>query len=162
MIKDIIQILVFIISFFLITVPSLIYGISAWLLIPLAWLLRLLAQRPVFSNKAGIYSLKISTIFLLLVVPAIFYLFVWVPLGWIFFAWMGLYLLLRKYSGVHEKEKSAIEAWKHLDSLEQKFKRTYIKFNPVVTIITLLLTITALLESGGFEPSHLCLMLKIL
>ncbi len=145
LVNTIIQIPVYIISFFLITIPSLIYGISAWLLIPLAWLLRLIIQRTVLSYSAGIYSLKMSTIVVLFIIPAIFYFWVWEPLGWIIFTWMGLYLLLRIYTGVHQKGKRSIEAWIQLESLEKKGKNTYIKYNPIVTIVTLVLTVTALL-----------------
>ena len=109
MIRTIIYILVRFILFFLITIPSLVYGISAWLLVPIGWLIRLSIGRPVFSYLTGVIVLKLDTIFLLLIVPTILFLFAWKPLGVIFFLWMASYLLIRIYSGVHGKEKIAIE-----------------------------------------------------
>lgn len=143
MIRIIIYFLIRLILFFLVTVPSLIYGISPYLLIPVGWLIRLFIGRPVFSCTTGIIVLKLSTIFLLLIVPTVLYLYVWEPLGWIFFIWMGLYLLIRIYSGVHEKEKVVVEAAKHLDALEEKYKHTYIKYNPIVTIMTIILNVAS-------------------
>ncbi|GAI26988.1 unnamed protein product, partial [marine sediment metagenome] len=69
MIRTIIYILVRFILFFLITIPSLVYGISAWLLVPIGWLIRLSIGRPVFSYLTGVIVLKLDTIFLLLIVP---------------------------------------------------------------------------------------------
>jgi len=140
-VKLVIQFLILLMAFFLVTVPSLIYGISGWLLIPVGWLVRLFIGRPAFSYKAGVIVLKLSTISLLLVVPAILYLYVWEPLGIIFFCWMGFYLLIRIYSGVHERERTAFEALKQLDALERKYENTYTKYNPGITIVTIVLNV---------------------
>jgi len=143
MIRNVMHFLTRVILFFLITVPSLIYGISPHLLIPVGWLIRLFIGRPVFSYTTGVIVLKLSTILLLLIVPTVLYLYVGELLGWIFFIWIGLYLLIRIYSGVHEKEKVVIEAAKHLDDLEEKYKHRYIKYNPIVTIITIILSVAS-------------------
>jgi len=142
-VKLIIHFLKLFIVVFLVTVPSLIYGISGWLLMPVGWLVRLFIGRPVFSYKAGVIVLKLSTIFLLLVVPAILYLYVWEPSGLIFFCWMGFYLLIRIYSGVHKRERTAFEALKQLDALERKYKHTHTKYNPSITIVTIVLNVAA-------------------
>jgi len=97
--------------------------------------------RPVFSYKARVIILKLSTIFLLLLVPVILYLYVWELLGWIFFVWVAIYFLIRIYSGVHKKEKVVIEAWKQLEVLEEKYKRTYTKYNVSITFITIVLSV---------------------
>ena len=140
MVKVIIQTIVAIIF---VRIPSLIYGISAELLTPVAWLLRLFVGRPVFSYTAGIMALKLDTIFVLLIVPAILFIFTWKPLGVIFFVWMALYLLIRIYSGVHEKEKIAIDAMRHLDALEKKGNHIYVKYNMAVTAVTICLTLAS-------------------
>ena len=142
-IRVIIYFLVRLVLFFLVTVPSLIYGVSAWLLVPVAWLIRLSIGRPIFSYTAGIIALKLDTIFVLLVVPTVLSLFIWKPLGVVFFVWMASYLLIRIYSGVHEKERVAIESWKHLDALEKKFERTYVKYNMTVTVVTIFMSLAA-------------------
>ena len=141
-ITSIFTILIFPIIFLLVTIPSMIYGISTWLLLPVGFLLRLFIGRPT-GTKAGLITLKLSTIFLLVIVPAMLYLYVWEPLGWIFFVWMASYLLSRIYSGVHEKEKMVIEAWKHLAALEEKYKHTYIKYNRIATIIAIFLNVAS-------------------
>ena len=143
MIRNVMYFLTRVICFFLVSVPSLIYGISPYPFIPVGWLIRLFIGRPVFSYKAGIIALKLSTIFLLVIVPAMLYLYVWEPLGWIFFVWMASYLLSRIYSGVHEKEKMVIEAWKHLAALEEKYKHTYIKYNRIATVIAIFLNVAS-------------------
>lgn len=142
-VKLITRFLILLIVFFLVTIPSLIYGISGLLLIPVGWLVRLFIGRPVFSYKAGVIVLKLSTIFLLLVVPAILYLYVWEPSGLIFFCWMGFYLLIRIYPGVHKREKIAVEALKQLDALERRYEHTYTKYNPSITIVTIILNVAA-------------------
>jgi len=144
MIRKVMHYLARVICFFLVSVPSLVYGISPYLFIPIGWLIRLFIGRPVFSYKAGIIALKLSTLFLLLIVPTVLYLYVWELLGWIFFIWMGLYLLIRIYSGVHGKQQVVIEAWKHLDTLEEKYKHIYVKYNPIVTIITIILSLASI------------------
>jgi len=144
MVRNVIYFLVRVILFFLITVPSLIYGITPHLLLPVGWIIRLFIGRPVLSYTTGVIVLKLSTIFLLLIVPTVLYLYIWEPLGWAFFIWIGLYLLSRIFSGEHEKERVIIEAAKHLDALEEKYKHTYIKYNPIVTIITMFLSSASL------------------
>ncbi|MFC1981519.1 hypothetical protein ACFLVN_04680, partial [Chloroflexota bacterium] len=145
MIRTIMYVLILPIVFFLVTVPSLIYGISAWLLIPIGWLMRLFIGRPIFSYKAGLIALKLSTILLLLIVPTILYLYVLEPLGLIFFIWMALYLLIRIYSGVHEKEKIFIKAWKDLDALINQRGHAYTRHNLIITSITIILTVISLM-----------------
>jgi hypothetical protein len=60
--------------------------------------------------RAAILSDKICVKFLtpiclLVVLPVIFYLYVWAPLAWIFFGWMLLYFILRRVTGVSEEHK---------------------------------------------------------
>jgi len=141
--KVVMIILAVTLGFFLRTLPSIVYGITPYFLLPLGWLIRFFVGRPILSYKAGIIALKLSTVVLLVVVPSVLYIYVWKPLGWAFFAWMGLYLIIRLYSETHAKESDAIDAWKHLDALVAKHERTYTKFNPVLTIITVVLSIAA-------------------
>jgi hypothetical protein len=140
-VKVILYIIVGIVTFILVTLPSIVYGIIPYFLIPIAWLIRLLLHRTVFSYKTGIVALRLSTIVLLVIIPSAFYLYVSKPLGWIFFAWMASYLVIRIYSGVHRKEGEAINAWKKLDALAQD---TYTKDNLVTAIITIILNLAAL------------------
>lgn len=148
MLRTIIYVTTRFILFFLVTLPSLIYGIFPWFLIPVGWLIRLFIGRPILSYKAGVIALKLSTIILLVVVPTILYLYLWAPLSWIFFAWMVLYLVIRIYSGEHEKERAVVEDWKHFDALERKYERTYTKYNLIITFVTLILNVASL--TGGY------------
>lgn len=63
---------------------------------------------------------------------------------------MGLYLLIRIYSGVHEKEKLIIESWKQLQVIEDKHKNTYIKRNLIIYAISLVLTIVSVWVGSCF------------
>jgi hypothetical protein len=101
-------------------------------------------HQPPFAYTTGLIAMKLSTISLLVVVPSVLYLYTWKPVGLIFFAWIGLYLLLRIYSGVHEREKLTMDAWKQLQAIEDKNKHTYVKRNLTVFGITLVLTVIAL------------------
>lgn len=144
MIRNVMHILTRVICFFFVSVPSIIYGISPYPFIPVGWVVRLLIGKPAFSFAAGVIALKLSTIALLLIVPTVLYLYVWKPLGWIFFIWMGLYLLSRLYSGVHKNQLVIVEAGKQLDAFAEKFKNTHVKYNPIATVITLLLSVASL------------------
>ena len=87
MVKTIAQIIVTVI---LVTIPSLIYGVFSWLLMPIVWLLRLFIGRPVFSYTIGIMALKLDTVVVLLILPAILFVLISKPLGVIFFILMVL------------------------------------------------------------------------
>jgi NADH:ubiquinone oxidoreductase subunit 6 (subunit J) len=63
----------------------------------------------------------------------------------LFFAWIGLYLLIRIYSGVHKHEREVLEASKRLEDLTQT---TYTKYYVFLTTITIILSIVAL--AGGY------------
>jgi len=142
-VSTILYVLILVLLFFLVTVPSLIYGISSFILTPVGWLIRLFIGRPIFSYKAGVIALKMSTVFLLIIVPTILYFYVWEPLGWIFFSWIALYFLIRIYSGVHERERTIINAWKEFDVFINKYRRTYTKYNLPIAFITIILTIAS-------------------
>jgi hypothetical protein len=145
MIKKTFYFFIYLILFFLITVPSIIYSISSWFLIPLGWLSQLIIGKPIFNYKAGIVALKSSTVILLSVIPIVIYIYINEIAGLLFFIWMALYLLIRVYSGVHEKEKNVIDAWRQLDILVGKYSQTFIKYNPIATIATILLNLISLM-----------------
>jgi hypothetical protein len=138
-------IIVRLLLFFLLTVPGIAYGVLPYFIIPLGWLIRLFVGRPILSYKAGIITLKLSTIILLIIIPSVLYLYVSKLLGVLFFAWIGLYLLIRIYSGVHKHEREVLEASKRLEDLTQT---TYTKYYVFLTTITIILSIVAL--AGGY------------
>ncbi len=128
--------------FFFVIIPSLIYTIVSWLFIPLGWLILLvIGSRPVFSYKAAMIAYKLSTIFVLLIIPALLFIFTWKPLGIIIFFWFVIYLSIRIYSGVDEREKIVIDAVKHLESLE--FRSATVRYNKVIFPIMVLLSIAS-------------------
>ena len=110
--------------FLFITVPSIVFSVSAWI-----WTLLLLPIRLLIGKHYAIrvfipFLYKfIFPISLILGVPLVLYFYVWELLGWIFFAWMIIYFVSRRFSGVHDLAMRSIEAMKGLDDLEQKMKR---------------------------------------
>lgn len=152
-ITSLFSVLILLIMFLLVTVPSILYGLSAWILIPVGLLSRHFMPRPT-RTKEALITLKFTTIFLLFIVPVILYLYVWSPLGWIFFSWMALYFLSRFYSGAHKKELMIRESAKGLEALEERYKRTYVKSNMIVTLIIIILSATSLVlgyQLGGIR-----------
>ena len=129
--------------FIFVTVPSVIYGLSAWVLIPIGLLSRQFMVRPT-RTKMGLVILKFPTVFLLIILPVILYLYVWEPLGWIFFGWMALYFLSRFYSGAHKRELLVRAGAKGLEDLEERYKRTYVKNNIIVSVIIIVLSAISL------------------
>lgn len=147
------SVFILLIGFLLVTVPSILYGLSAWILIPVGILARHFMPRPT-RTKAMLITLKFTTIFLLFIMPVILYLYVWSPLGWIFFSWMALYFLSRFYSGAHKKELMIREGARDLEAFEERYKRTYVKNNLIVTLIIILLSATSLVvgyQLGGIR-----------
>ena len=102
-----------------ITIPSLIYGISGYILLPVGLLLRLLTGKP-SGIRASIIAIKLNPIFLLFGVPLIFYFYVWKPLAWIFFAWMTIYFVSRRFTGASQKKTQIMQGWEEADAIMRK------------------------------------------
>ena len=150
---SILEVVIILAVFPLVTIPSILYGLSAWVLIPIGLLSRHFMPRPT-RTKETLITLKFTKIFLLFIVPVILYLYVWSPLGWIFFSWMALYLLGRFYSGAHKKELMIREGAKGLEAIEERYKRTYVKNNLIVTLIIIILSAISLVlgyQLGGIK-----------
>jgi len=113
-------------GFIFITIPSIILVISSFVLWPIGWFLSVFTGKP-SALRAHFITLKLSPIFLILVIPAIFYFYVWVPLCWIFFGWTFLFPLLEEI--VAEKNNCVIciyptkQLAEDCDSLRAKLKR---------------------------------------
>ena len=114
--------LVALFTFPFITVPSLIYVISGFILMPVGFILSIFTGK-VSGVRAWVIADKLSPIFLILGVPLIFYFYVWEPLGWAFFAWMILYFLSRIYTGVHKRDAKIHEGWREKEAIVEKFKK---------------------------------------
>jgi len=122
-------------TFLFVTAPSFLYSVSVWIFLPIGLFLRLFIGRSfIIRTWPSVLYKLILPIFLILGVPLIFYLYVWEPLGWIFFAWMIIYFIGRRWSGIHEWESAYIKStrWadldekekgKEADALVQKYKR---------------------------------------
>lgn len=151
-------------AFPFVTIPSIIYGISAYILLPLSFLLLLFTGKP-SGIQVSLLSLKLTPIFLIVMLPILFYFYVWEPLAWIFFAWMLIYFLSRFYTGVHKKDLDMIEAWKELDSITKRGVNTYVRNNPIIIAIIIILTLISILGGyliGGTEGLRVGLFLAIL
>jgi len=116
-----------------VTIPSLIYSVSNWaftvVLFPLGLIHQLLMGKAGHSRGmaqriaiGSVFINIVSPLFLILGFPLILYFYVWEPLGWIFFAWMIIYFVSRRFSGVHEWQVRYFKGLKGLDALEQKTK----------------------------------------
>lgn len=115
--------------------------------------------------QVSLLALKLTPIFLIVILPIIFYFYVWEPLSWIFFAWMLIYFLSRLYTGVHKKELATIEAWKGLASFTKKNVNTYIRNNPIIIAIIIVLTVVSILGGyliGGLAGLRIGIFLAIL
>ena len=108
-------------GFIFITIPSIIVNISHIVLLPIGWFLSVFTGRP-SGLRAHFITLKLSPIFLVLVVPAIFYSYVWVPLCWIFFIWMVIYYISRRWTGAVQRDRQMEEVLKKIDATERRMK----------------------------------------
>ena len=97
-----------------VSIPSIILNISHFVLFPIGWFLSIFTGKPT-SLKAHFITLKLSPIFLILMIPAIFYFYVWVPLCWIFFSWMVIYYITRRWSGAVQRDRQMEEVLKKMD-----------------------------------------------
>ena len=113
--------LVALFTFLFITVPSIFYGISGYILLPVGFFLSLFMGRP-SVYRATLIASKLIPIFLILGLPVIFYFYLWKPLAWIFFAWMIIYFISRRFTGAHEKEVQLRQGWKEAEAIEHKMK----------------------------------------
>ena len=140
------------------------YGICPYVLSPVSFLLILFTGKPSVI-EVSLLAVKLTPIFLIVVLPIIFYLYVWEPLSWIFFAWMLIYFLSRLYTGVHKQELATTKAWKELASLAKQNVNTYIRNNPVIIAIIIVLTIVSIIGSyliGGLNGLYFGIFLAIL
>jgi|GEM_PF-3908704 len=113
-----------IILFPFITLPSLLYGIVHGILV---FLVSLPIRPFTGGDRAAFLSDAICIKFLtpvslLIVLPIVFYLYVWTPLAWVFFGWMLLYFVLRKYSGVSKQHAQIDQSFKEADKLISELK----------------------------------------
>lgn len=131
------------VAFLLVTIPSIIYGISGYILLPVGCFL-VLFMGSFSSIRASLIAFKLSTVFLIIVVPVILYFYVWEFAGWIFFFWMIIYFILRIYSGVHKKEVIMIQAWREFASFTEKNPYKYIRNHPKVIAISIVLSIISI------------------
>ena len=156
--------LLVIVSFPFITVPSIIYGFSCYILMLPSFLLLLFKGKP--SNiEVSLLAIKLAPVFLIVVLPVIFYFYVWEPLSWIFSVWMIIYFLSRFYTGAHEKCNNITEAWKELESFTKQKVKTYVRNNPVIIVIIIVLTVAAVLVGyfiGGKDGLSIGIIVAIL
>jgi len=139
--------LVALVVFPFITVPSITYGISGYLLLPVGFFLILFVGKP-SRIQDSLLALKLTPIFLIVLVPIVLYFYVWEPLSWIFFAWMLIYFLSRFYTGVHKKEVAMIHAWKEFAAFTEQNVQGHIRNNYKIIAIIAIVTITSIL--GGY------------
>jgi len=108
-------------GFLFISIPSIILVISDFVLYPIGWFLSVFTGKP-SALRAHFITVKLSAIFLVLVVPAIFYFYVWVPLCWIFFTWMVIYYISRRWTGAAQRDRQMEESLKKMDTAERRMR----------------------------------------
>ena len=93
------------------TIPSIVYGICAWIFVPMGLCLRLFGRSFALRTYPWLLFKLILPIFLIVVVPSILCFYVWEPLCWIFFAWMIIYFIGRRWSGISDLETGMLQEW---------------------------------------------------
>ncbi len=117
-----------------ITLPSIIYSIShfalafilTWMIVPFN--LSIGKRSPFLRERAAIQAdriaVKLVPIFLIIAVPIILYFYTWELAGWIFFGWMIVYFLSRRFSGASQTHTQITQQRKEaeniIDSLEEQ------------------------------------------
>lgn len=107
------------------TLPSLLYGILHFVL---GFIIGLSLRPFTGGDRAAFLSDAICVKFftpvsLLIVLPSIFYFYVCTTLAWIFFGWMLLYFILRRYSGVSKQHAQLDQSFKEADILMSEMKK---------------------------------------
>ena len=106
-----------------VTIPSIIYGMSGYILLPIGFFLSIFTGK-VSSIRAAVIADKLSPVFLILGVPLILYFYAWEPLGWIFFAWMVIYFLSRIYTGVHKRDAKMHQGWREAETMMEELEKS--------------------------------------
>lgn len=111
-----------------VTVPSIIYSISIWiftvLFFPLGLILQLIMGKgkwaPIGVEIGAIISRIISPLFLIIVMPVIFYVAGWSLFGYVFGGWMVLYFIIQRWSGISGLNKGIIDGNRRLAQLQKQ------------------------------------------
>lgn len=117
-----------------VTIPSLIYSVSNWaftvVLFPILMLHQLLMGKAGYFRGGaqriaiGSVFLKIvSPLFLTIVVPIILYMAGWFLIAWIFGGWMIVYFVIRRWSGVSQRDPQGFKAYKSLLQLDKRITK---------------------------------------
>jgi len=104
-----------------VTIPSIIYGFSAYLLFPLGLLLSIFTGKPSALRGSRI-AVWLVPFFLIVAVPVGLY-FLWWPLAPIFAAWMLVYFVGRRFSGVFQRQQYLVEGWRQAETELYAMKR---------------------------------------
>ena len=112
-------------GFFFVTVPSLIYGLTPYILLPIGLLVSLLTGST-SRIRAAMIADKIAPFFLIFGLPAILYFYVSKPLGIGISGWMIVYFLIRIRTGAARRDAyrmtQSFKAAKVLEDFEKAAK----------------------------------------
>ena len=101
-----------------VTLPSLIYSILTWLLLPVGILFSLATGR--YSGyRAGLFVWVLKPLLLIVGIPALLYFNDRTLVGLVFSIWMIIYFLSRRFSGTHQFEMQALKGLKTLEELKR-------------------------------------------
>ena len=125
------KILTVVLVFVFVTIPSLIYSVTNWVftvsLLPLFLIHQLLMvkTRPFrgMAQRIAVSSVIlqiVSPLFLIIVVPIILGVAGRFLIAWIFGAWMMLYFIIRRWSGVSQRDPQGFKAYKSLMQLDKR------------------------------------------
>lgn len=127
-------------------VPSVVYGIAPLVTQPVGIMAGILMRRPSWGKKQ-IVTLKFTTPFVLVIMPVVLFLCVSEVIGAVWFFWMLAYLITRFFNEAHKRELMLRQGIMGLDALEQKIKPYYIETNPILGLVTIILSAVALVVS---------------
>ena len=111
-----------------VTIPSIVYSIIYFIsALPISLIIRPFTGGIIGVNfRAAIISnsiaAKLTPIFLVIVLPIVFYLYAWKILALIFFTWTLLYFILRRFSGVSKWQARYGQSLKDLDRTARELK----------------------------------------
>jgi hypothetical protein len=142
---EIVALFKFILLLLILIIPGFLHGIVSFFLLPVGALLSVFMGRQV-GFQSGQLAVKVGTIVLLVILPAVFYIYVWEPLGIALFICMALYVLVRVYArSLPKDEKTETGIPEDLERLIEKYKSEEIKYNPVITVATVILNTASML-----------------
>jgi hypothetical protein len=92
-----------------IMIPSFIYMAGAWIFFPVGLGVRFFSRSFAIRYYPSLLFHILLPLFLIYELPYMLYVFVSKPAGWLFFAWMLIYFITRRFSGADALTAKSID-----------------------------------------------------